>query len=243
MPLQPGLRAALPAAAARHVQVLRLQPGDGITLFDGRGQDWPARIVAIGRSEVQVRLGQPVEVDRELTRRIRLAVGMPANERMDWLIEKACELGAAAIDPLVCERSVLRLDGERAARRRARWQAVAVASAEQCGRARVPTIAEPESLNAWLMRRRTEAPASPAVLLSLDATALPFDRAVRSGADRTAELCVLSGPEGGLSPVEEAAAVDVGFVRASLGPRVLRADTAPLAALVLAGMSDRAAAR
>ncbi|EWS60246.1 Ribosomal RNA small subunit methyltransferase E [Methylibium sp. T29-B] len=123
MPLADGLEAALPAAAARHVQVLRLQPGDGLTLFDGRGSEWEARVVQMGRSEVRVRVGASQPVDRELPLPISLAVGMPANERMDWLVEKATELGVSTLQPLVCERSVLRLGGERADRKLAHWQA------------------------------------------------------------------------------------------------------------------------
>jgi len=244
MPLAVGLQAALPAAAARHVQVLRLQPGEHVVLFDGRGQDWPAEILSMGRSDVQVRVGAPVDVQRELPRPVHLAIGMPANERMDWLVEKACELGAASLQPLVCERSVLRLDGERAARRRARWQAVAVAAAEQCGRARVTDIAEPEACAAWLARRQAEPTPAAAFVLSLAADARPLGEALR-GDEATAarDLWLLSGPEGGLSLQEESAALAAGFARASLGPRVLRADTAPLAALVLAGHACEAASR
>jgi 16S rRNA (uracil1498-N3)-methyltransferase len=241
LPLAPGLQAALPATAARHVQVLRLQPGSAITLFDGRGQDWPAEILSMGRSDVQVRVGTPLDVDRELLRPVTLAIGMPANERMDWLVEKACELGAAAIEPLVCERSVLRLDGERAARRRTRWQTVAIAAAEQCGRARVTEVAEPEAFGTWLARRTPAAAAGGALLLSLDPSALPLTDALRrepvAGAS---SLFLLSGPEGGLAPQEEAAARAAGFVPVGLGPRVLRAETAPLAALVLAAQAGDA---
>lgn len=244
MRLAPGLEAALPSAAARHVQVLRLQPGAGITLFDGQGQDWPAEIVSMGRSDVQVRVGTPLDVDRELPQPVTLAIGMPANERMDWLVEKACELGAAAIEPLMCERSVLRLDGERAERRRARWQAVAVAAAEQCGRARVPRIAEPEAFAPWIARRLADRLHGAQIVLSFEPSAVLLGEALRS--DEVAQqrgLCLLSGPEGGLSAQEEAAALTAGFVRASLGPRVLRAETAPLAALVLAGQGWGASAR
>jgi hypothetical protein len=121
--LAPGQALDLPPGPARHVQVRRLQPGDALVLFDGRGGEWTARVEAMGRQSVRV---EPVEqhgVDRELALPVTLAVGMPANERMDWLVEKATELGVAALQPLVCERSVLRLDGERAERKREHWQA------------------------------------------------------------------------------------------------------------------------
>lgn len=238
MPLAFGLETALPAAAARHVQVLRLQPGSHVTLFDGHGQDWPAEILSMGRSDVTVRIAAPIDVHRELPWPVTLAVGMPANERMDWLVEKACELGATAIAPLVFERSVLRLDGERATKRRARWQAVAVAAAEQCGRARVPAVAEPEALKIWLARRGAASANTSAMVLSLDPLARPLGQALRQRAANASGLCLLSGPEGGLSAQEETAACAAGFLRVSLGPRVLRADTAPLAALAVIGLSE-----
>ncbi|HEU4460392.1 MAG TPA: 16S rRNA (uracil(1498)-N(3))-methyltransferase [Methylibium sp.] len=230
-----GAMLVLPAGAARHVQVLRLQPGAVLRLFDGRGLECPAEIVSIGRSDVEVRLGAPVAVDRELSIAVTLAVGMPANERMDALVEKACELGAAAIEPLVCARSVLRLDGERAAKRRAHWQAVAIAAAEQCGRTRVPQVALPTPFAAWLAALDAEAGAgSTRVLLSLDTDATPLARCL-DAAVPLARLRLLSGPEGGLAPDEEGAARRAGFEAASLGARVLRADTAPLAALAVVG--------
>src|SRR5438094_4823352 len=112
--LAPSDDLRLPDAAARHVQVLRLQPGDALTLFDGRGGEWSATVLRMGRSEVAVQVLAHDAVERELPLHITLALGMPANERMDGLVEKATELGVAAIQPLICERSVLRLSGERA---------------------------------------------------------------------------------------------------------------------------------
>ena len=114
LPLQAGSQLSLPAGPARHVQVLRLQPGAAITLFNGDGAEWPASVTQMGRSDVAVLVGTATLIDRELALPITLALGMPANERMDGLIEKATELGVAAIQPLMCERSVLRLSGERA---------------------------------------------------------------------------------------------------------------------------------
>lgn len=113
-PLQPGASLALPEGAARHVQVLRLQPGSAITLFNGEGGEWQATVTRMGRSDVQVQLLAYDAVEREAAREVHLAIGMPANERMDWLVEKAAELGAASLQPLLAERSVLRLSGERA---------------------------------------------------------------------------------------------------------------------------------
>jgi 16S rRNA (uracil1498-N3)-methyltransferase len=223
--LAPGMDFTLGANGARHVQVLRLQPGDALTLFDGRGGQWGGTISAMSRREVRVRTLQHEALERELATPVTLAVGMPANERMDALIEKATELGVAAIQPLVCERSVLRVAGERALRKAAHWHAVAVAACEQCGRNRVPTIAEPIALPEWL-RTAGRAPGSTRWLLSLiDAQPWPPAR------QTSGPVVLLSGPEGGFTTQEEAAAREAGFVACSLGTRVLRADTAPLAAL------------
>ena len=124
-PLRAGSTLDLPSGAARHVQVLRLQPGAALTLFNGCGGEWSANVVAMGRSEVQVRVDEHQAVDRELALPITLALGMPANERMDTLVEKATELGVAEIQPLVCQRSVLRLSGERACRESRRcWRSM-----------------------------------------------------------------------------------------------------------------------
>jgi 16S rRNA (uracil1498-N3)-methyltransferase len=233
LPLAPDAQLSLPPEAARHVQVLRLQPGASITLFDGRGGQWLAEVLSMGRKDVlvQVRSHQPVE--RELAAAVTLALGMPANERMDALIEKATELGVAAIQPLVCERSVLRLAGDRAERKAAHWQAVAAAACEQSGRNRVPLIHTPRTLRDWLPDALPAGQRGLLLSLAPDAPALPALLA----ADRpTPATTVLSGPEGGLSPAEQALAQARGFQPASLGPRVLRADTAPLAALACLGL-------
>jgi 16S rRNA (uracil1498-N3)-methyltransferase len=223
-PLAPGADIALGANATRHVQVLRLQPGDAVTLFDGSGGEWAGEIGAITRREVRVRPLRFDAVERELPRSVTLALGMPANERMDALIEKATELGTACIQPLVCERSVLRVAGERAQRKAAHWRAVAVAACEQCGRNRVPEIAEPLGLAQWL-RAQTDAAVQRLLLSGGAAARWPPPRST-AGA-----VIVLSGPEGGLTSAEETDATAAGFVAYSLGPRVLRADTAPLGAL------------
>jgi 16S rRNA (uracil1498-N3)-methyltransferase len=229
-PLARDAQLELPASAARHVQVRRLQPADRLVLFDGRGGEWAATVLHMGRSEVTVRVGDVDPVERELGVRVTLALGVPANERMDFLVEKATELGVAAIQPLLCERSVLRLAGERASRKRDHWQSVAAAAAEQCGRTRVPEVAPVQSLQRWLAALDTDAQR---LLLSPRAGAEPLP----SVADRTRALLTLSGPEGGLSAQEEAAAAARGFVAARLGDRVLRAETAPLVALAWLGLS------
>lgn len=228
---------ALPGGPARHVQVLRLQPGALLRLFDGAGGEWDAIVTRMGRSEVRVRIGAHVAVDRELARRVTLAIGMPANERMDALIEKATELGVAAIVPLMSERSVLRLQDERAARKLAHWRGVAIAACEQSGRTRLPQLHAVATLAGWLqsLPAVTSDPAMPRAarwLLSLEPEATGIAAALSAlepGSD--ASVCVLSGPEGGFSPNEQALARRSGFTPVGLGPRVLRADTAPLAAL------------
>lgn len=220
---------ALPAEAARHAQVLRLQPGDALTLFDGRRGEWSARIESMGKRAVQVDVLSHHDIERELPIALTLALAMPAGDRMDFVVEKATELGVAAIVPLMTERSVLRLASERADKRRAHWQAMAVAACEQCGRNRVPTVATPASLPAWLDALPTASPAQARWLLGWR-DAQPW-AAARASTPAGGAVLVLSGPEGGLSDAEEALARAHGFTTVMLGTRVLRADTAPLAAL------------
>jgi 16S rRNA (uracil1498-N3)-methyltransferase len=222
-PLATGAELALPAGAARHVQVLRLQPGAALTLFDGRGGEYDAVVRHMGRSDVHVAVGSHHAVECEADVAVHLALAMPANERMDWLVEKATELGVASIQPLLTERSVLRLAGERAQKKQAHWQAIAIAACEQCGRNRVPPVHAVRPLAAWLA-----AQPAPGLVLSLAAGTRPL-AAVEAAAERT----LLSGPEGGLAPAEEEAAAARGWLPVHLGPRVLRADTAPLAALAV----------
>ncbi|VTU34559.1 Ribosomal RNA small subunit methyltransferase E [Variovorax sp. SRS16] len=221
----------LPPGAARHVQVLRMQPGDALTLFDGAGGEYAATVERMGRSEVAVRVGAHSAVERETPRAVHLAIGMPANERMDWLVEKATELGAASIQPLMTAHGVLRLAGERAEKKRVHWEAIAIAACEQCGRNRVPHIHPVRTLASWIDMPPADAER---FVLSL------ADGAHSLGGIHDEALgiagrgmCLLSGPEGGLSPAEEKDALARGFAPRTLGPRVLRAETAALAALAL----------
>ena len=262
-PLQALAQVALPEAAARHAKVRRVQPGDDLLLFDGLGLDWPAQVLAVTRSGVSVCVGQPRVVDTELRVGVTVALVMPANERMDLLVEKATELGVALIQPLHSVRSVLRLGGERGARKRAHWQAIAQAACEQCGRAVVPQVAPARDLQDWLQdlaqgrlqptppqaRWLLSAPrpdqagrppwgssnvAKPHVLESLR----PPARSAAAHPWPSEGLCTLSGPEGGFTPEEEAAAHAAGFEPVALGPRVLRAETAPLAVLAWLALSQ-----
>ena len=230
--LHPGADLLLPAGAARHVQVLRLQPGDGITLFNGRGGEFDATVARMGRSEVAVTVGSQHAVEREATRAVTLAIGMPANERMDWLVEKATELGVARIQPLLTERCVLRLKGERAEKKVAHWQAVAEAACEQSGRNRVPDVAPVRELAAWLGADAAPVAKGARWVLSLREGVRPARELLAEPGHQA--LTVVLGPEGGLSASEEDRLLAAGFVPVSLGSAVLRSETAALAALVLA---------
>ncbi|KQB59791.1 MULTISPECIES: 16S rRNA (uracil(1498)-N(3))-methyltransferase [Acidovorax] len=230
--LATGAELDLPPGAARHVQVLRLQPGDTITLFHGGqaegdpGGEFDATVLKMGRSDVRVVVGAHHATEREAPRAVHLLAGITANERMDWLVEKATELGVASITPLVAERSVLKLKGERAEKKIAHWQAVAVAACEQCGRNRVPVVHNAVDLAGWV-RAQAQATTVQRLLLSLRAGTAPLHTA----AGPAGPVVFLSGPEGGLSSTEEDLALQHSFAPVTLGPRVLRAETAPLAAL------------
>lgn len=240
-PLATGAELDLPARVARHVQVLRLQPGDGITLFHGgQGGEFDATVLRMGRSDVRVQLGAHHRIEREAPRAVHLLAGIMANERMDWLVEKATELGAASITPLLTERSVLKLRGERADKKIAHWQAVAVAACEQCGRNRVPPVHPAMALAHWVRAQAAACVQQTALRLLLAPgpgaaplhSAAAADHGLRPAADRDERpLYILSGAEGGLSSAEQDLARQHGFTPVTLGPRVLRAETAALAAL------------
>jgi 16S rRNA (uracil1498-N3)-methyltransferase len=235
LPLQAEQSLSLPASAARHVQVLRLQPGAAITLFNGHGGEWQAEVLRMGRSEVEVKVRTQQPTAREMPLRVRLAIVMPANDRMDGLVEKATELGVAAIQPLMSDRSVLRLSGDRAQKKVLHWQGVAVAACEQSGRTHVPQIGSVMGLSDWLKLLAPVTETERRCVLSLRDSE-PW-RAVQTQLAAATEVRFLSGPEGGLTEVEEALARQHGFIATSLGPRVLRADTAPLAVLAALSLS------
>jgi 16S rRNA (uracil1498-N3)-methyltransferase len=202
-----------------------------LTLFNGQGGQFSAEVQHMGRSDVRVVVGEHRDVECEAAVQVHLAVGMPANERMDWLVEKATELGVHRITPLMTERSVIRLTGERAEKKQAHWQAVAASASEQCGRNRVPLIDAPERLDAWLARQSAQADVVHGVL-SLHASTQPLN-VLRGGTVATKTWVLLNGPEGGLTDAEDAAARAKDFKALSLGERVLRAETAALGALAL----------
>lgn len=215
----------LPPAASHHLQhVLRLQPGAALTLFDGEGAERDAVIVRVGKAAVTVRVGELRAVDRESPLGIVLAQAISTGERMDYTIQKAVELGVAAIEPVTSSRSVVRLDAERGAKRVAHWQAVAAAACEQCGRNRVPEVRPVLSLAGWLGEHRSRA--TRGVLLTPRAT-----QGIRDLPCPRSGITLLAGPEGGLAPEEQEAAERIGLTPVRLGPRVLRTETAAVAAI------------
>ena len=232
LPLVSGQVMDLPSTAARHVQVLRMQPGHTLTLFNGQGGQFSAEVQHMGRRDVRVVVCEHRDIECAAMCQVHLAVGMPANERMDWLVEKATELGVHRITPLMTERSVIRLTSERAEKKQAHWQAVAASASEQCGRNRVPVIDMPERLDAWLMRQIAQADVAHGVL-SLHASTQSLKALREQSLADSKSWVLLNGPEGGLTDAEDASARAKGFVALSLGARVLRAETAALAALSL----------
>ena len=217
-----GICVVPPAQAHHLVHVLRLAAGDPVIVFDGRGYEYEAVIERVDRSGVTLRVGDPREVSRESPLKVTLAQGISSGERMDYTVQKAVELGVSAIQPLSTERSIVRLDSARATKRVGHWQGVVAAACEQCGRNTVPIVRPVMALTAWLGSgsddlRLTLAPGATKMLRELDSP--------RTG------VTLLVGPEGGLSPREQRDAAGAGFIPVRIGPRVLRTETAALAAL------------
>ncbi|HEX4872467.1 MAG TPA: 16S rRNA (uracil(1498)-N(3))-methyltransferase [Nevskiaceae bacterium] len=224
-PLQAGEQ-ALPEAVFRHaVQVLRLRLGETLVLFDGEGQEASAELIRLERREAWVRVAAPQALSRESPLPLCLAQGIAKGERMDFVLQKAVELGVAEIQPLLTERSVLRLEAERWERKLAHWQGVVQAACEQCGRNRLPTLHPVRRLDDWL----AGAAGQDGLKLLLDPRA---DQGLASLA-RPTRATLLIGPEGGLSPAEIEQGRRAGFQGLRLGPRVLRTETAALTALAV----------
>lgn len=226
-PLRANVRMALPQNAARHAgRVLRLRAGDDLVLFDGAGGEYAARIVELGRDQVTVDVLEWRDAESEAPIRITLVQALQAGEKMDLTVQKAVELGVTRIVPVASTRSVVRLDGERAQRRLEHWRGVVVSACEQCGRNRVPEVTPLAGLDRWLGRpvdagvlRLMLAPGAAA---TLDGIAAPAP---------AGEIELLIGAEGGLTPEEVALAGAAGYLSIRLGPRILRTETAGLAAL------------
>lgn len=205
------------------VRVLRVAPGDAVALFDGRGGEYPATVAAVGKHGVRLHVGERAEIDRESPLAIQVAQGISSGERMDYTVQKAVELGVTRIQPVATERSVVHLDAHRAAKRVAHWQSVAVSACAQCGRNRVPQVAPVMDYRAWLGSLRGE---EARLLLSPLAV-----KGLKELARPTGAIWLLCGPEGGLAPAEHRDAEHAGFAPVRLGPRVLRTETAAVAAL------------
>lgn len=224
--LRAGASVRLGGEAANHVlRVLRLQKGDSLTLFDGSGRDFPGSIVALDHHALTVALGSAVAVARESPLAITLLQGICRSARMDTVIQKSTELGVARIVPVATERSVVRLDEDQAARRLGHWQRIAISACEQSGRSRIPEIRAVGSLRAGLEIAGDQAVR---VFLNPQAAQSLSDLPATAGT-----VAVLIGPEGGLTEAEAALASAAGFTPLRVGPRILRAETAPLAALTL----------
>jgi 16S rRNA (uracil1498-N3)-methyltransferase len=225
-PLECGSRATLTGSAAAHLtRVLRLKSGDPLTLFNGTAREFQATLVQAHAGTVIVEVGAAHEVDRESPLPLILVQGVSRSERMDLTVQKATELGVTRLVPVLSERSVVRLDAAQGARKLEHWRAIAVAACEQSGRNRPPEVQPPVTYREFLA---SQLEISTRLLLSPLATLRIAD------VPRPASgVMVLIGPEGGLSPPEQAQAFEAGFIGVRLGPRVLRTETAALAALTL----------
>ena len=220
--LRAGTSVLLPEDSAHHaVHVLRVQSGDEITLFTGRGGEFAARVASIQRLKVLVDVLQHHAIERESPLQMVLVQGVSAGERMDFTVRKSVELGVAELQPVLAASSVARPKGERAAARHAHWQKIVIAACEQCGRNRIPTVHP-------LVAASDYRGGSGSKILLSPAAELRFSQACN--ADGTA-FTVAAGPEAGFNAREEAAFLDSGFVPAKLGARVLRTETAGVAAL------------
>jgi len=226
-PLLPGSTVDLPDTVSHHLHVVRQQPGDELVLFNGEGGQADARLLEVGkrRAAAEILAHQPVEA--ELPFHVTLAQGLPEGSKMDWIVEKAVELGVSAIQPLAARRSVVKLAGERADKRLAHWQAVVISASEQCGRNRLAAVAPLQEFKHWIAQPAED---SVRILLSPRAHA---SLAQWTRATPPCAVCLLVGPEGGFNQEEEDAAIAAGALPLSMGPRVLRTETAGLAALAI----------
>jgi 16S rRNA (uracil1498-N3)-methyltransferase len=221
-PLRAGSVCTLPEDSAHHaVHVLRLREGDEVTLFNGRGGEFAARIASMQRLRISIDLLQQRAIERESPLRITLVQGVSSGERMDSTVRKAVELGVAEVQPVLATRSVARPKGERADSRRSHWQKVVVAACEQCGRNRVPEVLPLVSVTDYR-----------ATTLGMKILLSPLaERGLSKIPLQGTDFVLAAGPEAGFTEQEEAALVEAGFVPASLGSRVLRTETAAVAAL------------
>ena len=224
-PLHEGVTADLDEQASQHVgRVLRMEPGQELRLFNGDGNDYPATIISASKKNVAVQVGSPEANTTESPLEIVLGQTLSKGDRMDYAVQKAVEMGVTRIIPLTTERCEVKLKGDREDKRIRHWQSVAISAAEQCGRARVPEIGPVMAISQWLEHTA-----------DCDLRLVLHHRTERSLAaiDKPARIALMIGPEGGLSAAEISAAEAAGFLPVALGPRVLRTETAPVAAITL----------
>jgi 16S rRNA (uracil1498-N3)-methyltransferase len=224
-PLAPGQRLALEDEAASHLgRVLRVREGAAVTLFDGSGPEFDGEVLSATRRSVELAVGARRELSRESQLELVLLQGLCRNERMDWVVRKATELGVSAIRPVLAARSVVKLDPKRVAGRIEHWRAIAISACEQCGRNLLPDILPPLPVRSTLAAHQGAA----GVLLDPEAPG-----GVESLAPPKGALCLLVGPEGGLDERERESARTAGYAGIRLGPRILRTETAALTGLTL----------
>jgi 16S rRNA (uracil1498-N3)-methyltransferase len=222
-PLAVGQPCTLQGTAANHVmRVLRLREGDALTLFDGRGGEYAARVTGFRKDSVQAEVTEHRAVERESPLHLTLAQGISRGERMDWVMQKATELGVTRIVPVITERTMVKLDERQSERKLQHWRGIVIAACEQSGRNRVPEVAQPASYHDVI---QSFDPSTTRVLLSPTGTLRASELA------RSERMAMLIGPEGGLSEREQEAAVAAGFQPVRMGPRILRTETAAIAAL------------
>jgi len=225
MPLIPGDEVKLPVSSARHLaQVLRLRNGDPIALFNGDGRDFAATLLSCHKNGTVARVGDAGADEPESTLNIHLGIGISKGERMDFALQKAVELGVHSMTPLFTTRSVVRLDGERLANRERHWRGIVISACEQSGRRRLPVLESAHAFADWLRNAHKGR-----VLLDHRSPT-----ALRDMVFPEQQITFLVGPEGGLTRIERSAAQAAGFAAARLGPRILRTETAPLAAIAAA---------
>lgn len=222
--LGPGAQLDLPDSAAHHAQrVLRLKAGDKVTLFNGDGHDYTCELLRVSKEGVSAKISGQTPIERESPLNVTLAQCISSGDRMDLTLQKSVELGIARIQPLAAERSVVKLSSERAEKRLQHWQNVVISACEQSGRATVPEVLPPMPLLHWLAQQDD---------YTLKLILNPFtERRLHDLAQPQGPICLLIGCEGGFAPGEVTAALHAGFTDVKLGPRILRTETAGLAAL------------
>jgi len=224
--LAAGQQLELPADVAHHINVVRMAPGDTLTLFNGDGGEYTAVLTEVQKKKAWAEVKVFVPREAELPFAVTLAQALPEGTKMDWIIEKATELGVAGIQPLAARRCVVRLSAERAEKKLEHWNGIVVSASEQCGRNRLAAVAPPQEFREWIGQQDLHK----RVILTPRAAGSLADWARHQPAQA---LSIMVGPEGGFSDEEEALALQHGALPLSIGPRVLRTETAALAAVAI----------